>query len=155
MAKKKAQAREYVWLQCSETGDLNYRTELNTKGGIPEGGPGPLDEHPQVGAGVGRHPLRPERFGQDIAGHEDAPAGDEQPDEDPHQPAAEARRRHLLGRTAHQEAPQQLDLDRAHWAPCCRTARRYETATGHPYRPHQRHERHCPMTPAGERGGER
>lgn len=37
MAKKgKAPAREYVWLQCSETGDLNYRTEVNTKGGIPE-----------------------------------------------------------------------------------------------------------------------
>ncbi len=37
MAKKKAAAREYVWLQCSETGLLNYRTQLNTKGGIPEG----------------------------------------------------------------------------------------------------------------------
>jgi large subunit ribosomal protein L33 len=37
MAKKKALAREYVWLQCSETGDLNYRTEVNTKGGLPEG----------------------------------------------------------------------------------------------------------------------
>ncbi|HZW09112.1 MAG TPA: 50S ribosomal protein L33 [Phycisphaerales bacterium] len=36
MAKKKAAAREYVWLQCSETGDLNYRTELNVKGGIDE-----------------------------------------------------------------------------------------------------------------------
>ena len=37
MAKKKAQAREYVWLQCSESGDLNYRTSVNTKGGLPEG----------------------------------------------------------------------------------------------------------------------
>lgn len=36
MAKKKAQAREYVWLQCEETGDLNYRTQVNTRGGIPE-----------------------------------------------------------------------------------------------------------------------
>jgi large subunit ribosomal protein L33 len=36
MAKKKAQAREYVWLQCSESGDLNYRTSVTTKGGIPE-----------------------------------------------------------------------------------------------------------------------
>jgi len=31
MAKKKAAAREYLWLQCTETGDLNYRTEVNTK----------------------------------------------------------------------------------------------------------------------------
>jgi large subunit ribosomal protein L33 len=37
MAKKKAQAREFVWLQCSESGDLNYRTSVNTKGGLPEG----------------------------------------------------------------------------------------------------------------------
>jgi large subunit ribosomal protein L33 len=37
MAKKsKGQAREYVWLQCSETGDLNYRTEINVKGGVAE-----------------------------------------------------------------------------------------------------------------------
>jgi len=36
MAKKKAGAREYVWLQCSETGDLNYRTSINIKGGIGE-----------------------------------------------------------------------------------------------------------------------
>ncbi len=34
MAKGKAAAREYVWLQCSETGDLNYRTQILTKGGI-------------------------------------------------------------------------------------------------------------------------
>ncbi len=36
MAKKKAEAREHVWLQCSESGDLNYRTSVNTKGGVPE-----------------------------------------------------------------------------------------------------------------------
>ncbi len=36
MAKKKGDAREFVWLQCSETGDLNYRTSVNTKGGMPE-----------------------------------------------------------------------------------------------------------------------
>jgi large subunit ribosomal protein L33 len=37
MAKKsKGAAREYVWLQCSETGDMNYRTEINVKGGIAE-----------------------------------------------------------------------------------------------------------------------
>ena len=36
MAKKKGDAREYVWLQCSETGDLNYRTQVNVKGGLPE-----------------------------------------------------------------------------------------------------------------------
>jgi large subunit ribosomal protein L33 len=36
MAKKKAEAREYVWLQCTETSDLNYRTQVNVKGGLPE-----------------------------------------------------------------------------------------------------------------------
>jgi large subunit ribosomal protein L33 len=36
MAKGKKQAREYVWLQCTDCGDLNYRTSLNVKGGIPE-----------------------------------------------------------------------------------------------------------------------
>jgi large subunit ribosomal protein L33 len=36
MAKKKSMAREFVWLQCTETGDLNYRTSINTKGGMPE-----------------------------------------------------------------------------------------------------------------------
>ncbi|MEM8834183.1 MAG: 50S ribosomal protein L33 [Planctomycetota bacterium] len=36
MAKKKGDAREYVWLQCEETGDLNYRTSVNVKGGLPE-----------------------------------------------------------------------------------------------------------------------
>jgi large subunit ribosomal protein L33 len=36
MAKKKSEDREFVWLQCSETGDLNYRTEIRVKGGIDE-----------------------------------------------------------------------------------------------------------------------
>lgn len=36
MAKKKAEAVEYVWLQCSESGDLNYRTPVNVKGGLAE-----------------------------------------------------------------------------------------------------------------------
>lgn len=36
MAKKKTVAREYVWLQCSESGDLNYRTSINVKGGIAD-----------------------------------------------------------------------------------------------------------------------
>jgi large subunit ribosomal protein L33 len=33
----KSGAREYVWLQCTETGDLNYRIQVNTRGGISEG----------------------------------------------------------------------------------------------------------------------
>ena len=32
----KAKDREYVWLQCTESGDLNYRTSLRVKGGIAE-----------------------------------------------------------------------------------------------------------------------
>ncbi len=37
MAKgKRSTDREYVWLQCTETKDLNYRTSLRVKGGIPE-----------------------------------------------------------------------------------------------------------------------
>ena len=32
----KAKAREYVWLQCGETGDLNYRIQVNVKGGMPK-----------------------------------------------------------------------------------------------------------------------
>ncbi len=36
MAKGKSASREYVWLQCTETGDLNYRTQILTKGGIGE-----------------------------------------------------------------------------------------------------------------------
>ena len=34
MAKKTD--REYVWLQCTESGDLNYRTNVREKGGLPE-----------------------------------------------------------------------------------------------------------------------
>jgi large subunit ribosomal protein L33 len=33
---KKSVAREYVWLQCTESGDLNYRTSINVKGGITD-----------------------------------------------------------------------------------------------------------------------
>ena len=33
---KKTPAVENVWLQCTETGDLNYRTSVKTRGGIPE-----------------------------------------------------------------------------------------------------------------------
>jgi len=33
---KKAEAVEYVWLQCEDCGELNYRTPVNVKGGLPE-----------------------------------------------------------------------------------------------------------------------
>ena len=33
---KKATDREYVWLQCTESGDLNYRTSIRVKAGIDE-----------------------------------------------------------------------------------------------------------------------
>ena len=32
----KSKAREYVWLQCSDCGSLNYRTEIRTAGGAPK-----------------------------------------------------------------------------------------------------------------------
>ena len=32
----KASKREFVWLQCKECDNLNYRTEINAKMGIPE-----------------------------------------------------------------------------------------------------------------------
>ncbi len=32
----KAAKREYVWLQCAECGDLNYRTSVNVQGGTPK-----------------------------------------------------------------------------------------------------------------------
>ena len=32
----KAQKREWVWLQCTETNDLNYRTSVNVQGGTPK-----------------------------------------------------------------------------------------------------------------------
>jgi len=35
MAKAKAN-REWVWLQCTETKELNYRTQISVKGGIAE-----------------------------------------------------------------------------------------------------------------------
>jgi len=28
--------REYVWLECKECGDRNYRTEVNVQGGTPK-----------------------------------------------------------------------------------------------------------------------
>jgi len=36
MAKRKGGAVEHVWLQCTESGDLNYRTPVNVKGGIAD-----------------------------------------------------------------------------------------------------------------------
>ena len=33
---KRATDREFVWLQCTETGELNYRTNIRVKGGIDE-----------------------------------------------------------------------------------------------------------------------
>jgi large subunit ribosomal protein L33 len=32
----KALKREWVWLQCTETGDLNYRTTVSVLGGVPK-----------------------------------------------------------------------------------------------------------------------
>ena len=32
----KSKAREYVWLQCSQCGSLNYRTQVRTAGGVPK-----------------------------------------------------------------------------------------------------------------------
>ncbi len=32
----KSAKREYVWLQCSECKDLNYRTSVNVQGGTPK-----------------------------------------------------------------------------------------------------------------------
>ena len=32
----KTKAREYVFLQCSECGELNYRTQVRTSGGVPK-----------------------------------------------------------------------------------------------------------------------
>ena len=33
---KRATDREFVWLQCTETGEMNYRTNIRVKGGIDE-----------------------------------------------------------------------------------------------------------------------
>ena len=32
----KSKAREYVFLQCSDCGDLNYRVQVRTVGGVPK-----------------------------------------------------------------------------------------------------------------------
>jgi large subunit ribosomal protein L33 len=32
----KAAKREYIWMQCTDCKDLNYRTEVNVQGGIPK-----------------------------------------------------------------------------------------------------------------------
>ncbi|HAU39268.1 MAG TPA: 50S ribosomal protein L33 [Phycisphaerales bacterium] len=32
----KSKAREYVWMQCSECGELNYRTNVKVQGGVPK-----------------------------------------------------------------------------------------------------------------------
>ena len=32
----KSKAREYVWLQCSECSELNYRTQVKVTGGAPK-----------------------------------------------------------------------------------------------------------------------
>ncbi|RLS64810.1 MAG: 50S ribosomal protein L33 [Planctomycetota bacterium] len=33
---KKSSDREWVWLQCTETGAMNYRTNIRVKGGIAD-----------------------------------------------------------------------------------------------------------------------
>lgn len=33
---KKNQRREDVWMQCTECGELNYRTSINVTGGAPK-----------------------------------------------------------------------------------------------------------------------
>ncbi len=33
---KRSADREFVWLQCTENGDLNYRTSVRVKGGIAD-----------------------------------------------------------------------------------------------------------------------
>ena len=33
---KKSVDREHVWLQCTDCGSLNYRTQVRVKGGIDE-----------------------------------------------------------------------------------------------------------------------
>jgi large subunit ribosomal protein L33 len=32
----KSKAREYVWLQCNECSELNYRTNVRVQGGMPK-----------------------------------------------------------------------------------------------------------------------
>jgi len=33
---KNSSKREYVWLECKECGERNYRTEINVVGGAPK-----------------------------------------------------------------------------------------------------------------------
>jgi len=33
---RKRKKREYIWLECKECGDRNYRTEVNVQGGTPK-----------------------------------------------------------------------------------------------------------------------
>ena len=60
---KKAADREFVWLQCSESGDLNYRTSIRVKGGIAEkikGGWLDFDDLDlSQGIAMDRNPFRP------------------------------------------------------------------------------------------------
>jgi large subunit ribosomal protein L33 len=32
----KSKAREYVWLECQDCKELNYRTQVRTQGGVPK-----------------------------------------------------------------------------------------------------------------------
>ena len=32
----KSKAREYVWLQYTDCGELNYRTQVRVQGGVPK-----------------------------------------------------------------------------------------------------------------------
>jgi len=32
----RSKAREYVWMQCTECGQLNYRTNVRVQGGVPK-----------------------------------------------------------------------------------------------------------------------
>jgi large subunit ribosomal protein L33 len=32
----KSTKREFVWLQCTQEGDLNYRISVNVTGGVPK-----------------------------------------------------------------------------------------------------------------------
>jgi large subunit ribosomal protein L33 len=32
----RSKAREYVWMQCTDCGNLNYRTNVKVQGGVPK-----------------------------------------------------------------------------------------------------------------------
>ena len=32
----RSKAREYVWIQCTDCGRLNYRTSVKVQGGVPK-----------------------------------------------------------------------------------------------------------------------